>query len=76
MVELLLTFDCVYPSHVATFLFVCSEDWISAIQVVAEKLQILDESEMADMQFGDEESRSMKKRKVVSCFLKTNGISH
>lgn len=41
------------------------EDWIKAIQAVAEKLQILDESEAIDMQFGDEVSRSMKKRKAT-----------
>lgn len=49
-----------------------SEDWIRAIQSVAEKLQVLDESEVSDMQLGDD-AKSMKKRKVVR---KSNKLSH
>jgi hypothetical protein len=44
--------------------------------MVAEKLQILDESEASDMQLGDEVSRSMKKRKVVSNLNKVSSFCH
>lgn len=42
-----------------------SEDWIRAIQSVAEKLQVLDEADAPDMALTEDE-KSMKKRKVVS----------